>query len=152
MATNYIKVRPHVAQRLGLIRDRYIVKDGCVLLYEKDLKLVNPAYLFGQTGKTVADIGGLLLDPYAAKAETMRTAAECTPLPEPADPAWLPRPGEDGSMQEQAPDTADESTADGFIQEQAPDTKDEPMTDDSELMTDESTADDSDTEEEGGDS
>lgn len=108
MATNYIKVRPNVAQRLGLYNDRVILNDGNVLLYEKDLRLINRAYLFGQVDETVASVGGLLLDPYEAKRETQRAASDCLPLPEATDPAWRPVEASPAAAPEDKPADAPE--------------------------------------------
>ena len=84
---NYIKVRPYVAKKLGVesVRARY--PDGNVLLWDKELKQVDPAWVF-HPEEVVARIGGLMMDPYRNREEQQKTAAECTPLPWPTDPEW----------------------------------------------------------------
>ena len=91
--TNYIKVRPHVAQRLGVENARYRYADGNVLIWDKELRMIDPGWVF-HPEETVARIGGLMMDPYRNKEEQGKTADECTPLPLPTDPAWAVPDGE----------------------------------------------------------
>lgn len=85
--TNYVKVRPHVARALGVEAARYRYADGNYLIWDKELRQIDNGYVF-HPEETVARIGGLLMDPYRNKEEQQKTAGECTPLPEPTDPAW----------------------------------------------------------------
>ncbi len=86
--TYYIKVRPYVAKKLKVeaVRKRYA--DGNYLIWDKELRMVDPGWVF-HIEETVARIGGLLMDPYRNKEEQQKTAEECTPLPWPTDPAWV---------------------------------------------------------------
>lgn len=84
---NYVKVRPHVAQILGVEAARYRYADGNYLIWDKELRQIDNAYVF-HPEETVARIGGLLMDPYRNREEQMKSAEECTPLPEPTDPEW----------------------------------------------------------------
>ena len=90
MATNYIKVHPYVAEKLGLTGQRSTYPDGCVQLYEKDLSLIDRGWVFGRREATIARIGGILFDPYANRAQHSLDPADSTPLPTPTDPAYLP--------------------------------------------------------------
>ena len=101
MATNYIKVRPYVAKRLGILDQRYRFADGCVLLWEKDLSMVDRGWVF-RRDEVVARIGGLWMDPMRTREEQAKTAAECTPLPGPTDREWADP--EEGDALEQAPE------------------------------------------------
>ena len=85
--TFYIKVRPYVAERLGVEGVRQKYADGNVLIWDKELKKVDPGWVFHRD-ETVARIGGLLMDPYRNKEEQAKSADECTPLPMPTDPMW----------------------------------------------------------------
>lgn len=91
---DYIKVRPYVANRLGVLNSRYRYADGNVQLWDKDLSEVDKGWVFRKE-ETVAAIGGLMMDPYRNREEQRKPAEECTPLPMPADPAWLPMEGEE---------------------------------------------------------
>lgn len=84
---NYVKVRPHVARMLGVEEVRYRYADGNYLIWDKELDLIDRGWVF-HPEQTVAAIGGLLMDPYRNREEQDKTAEECTPLPEPADPRW----------------------------------------------------------------
>ena len=90
----YIKVRPYVAKRLGVFAARYRYNDGNVQLWDKDLREVDPGWAF-RKAEVVAAIGGLAMDPYRNREEQQKRAEECTPLPLPTDPAWMPMDGED---------------------------------------------------------
>lgn len=85
---HYIKVRPYVAHKLGVEAVRFRYADGNYLLWDKELRQVDPGWAF-HPEETVARIGGLMMDPYRNREEQQKTAEECTPLPEPTDPAWM---------------------------------------------------------------
>lgn len=118
---NYIKVRPHVAQRLGVEAARYRYADGNYLIWDKELRMVDVGWVF-HPEETVARIGGLMMDPYRNKEEQAKSAGECTPLPEPTDPAWA-APAEYGA----AAGTEETATADetGELPADEPATEDE---------------------------
>ncbi len=84
----YIKVRPFVAQKLGVDEERYRYADGNVLLWDKELGLIDSGWVFHKE-ETVARIGGLLMDPYRNREEQAKGKEECTPLPLPTDPEWM---------------------------------------------------------------
>lgn len=85
--TYYIKVRPYVAQKLGVEDERYRYADGNVLIWDKELRLVDVGWVF-HPEETVARIGGLMMDPYRNREEQQKSAEDCTPLPIPTDPEW----------------------------------------------------------------
>lgn len=91
MATNYIKVRPYVAEKLGVTDSRCTFPDGNYQLWEKDLMMVDRGWV-RRVGETVARIGGVMFDPYRCREERERKAEECVPLPEPTDPEWAEPP------------------------------------------------------------
>ena len=97
----YIKVRPYVAKRLGVFAARYRYADGNVQLWDKDLREIDRGWAF-RRAEVVAAIGGLAMDPYRNREEQRKTAEECTPLPIPADPAWMPMDGEEPIVGEDA--------------------------------------------------
>ena len=109
---NYVKVRPYVARRLGVLDSRYRYADGDVQLFDKDLAGVDAGWVFRKEA-TVANIGGLMMDPYRNKEEQMKTADECTVLPDPVDPSWLPMDGEVTEEMESQEDTVMESEEGG---------------------------------------
>ena len=98
---NYVKVRPYVAQRLGVEATRRRYADGNVLIWDKELRMIDPGWVF-HPEETVARIGGLMMDPYRNREEQEKTADECTPLPEPTDPEWA-------IPEEEAAETAEEA-------------------------------------------
>lgn len=103
---HYIKVRPYVARRLGVEEIRYRYADGNILIWDKELRMIDPAWVF-HPEETVARIGGLMMDPYTNKIEQEKTAEECTPLPMPTDPAWaIPTEEMESEILEAALDTA----------------------------------------------
>lgn len=84
----YVKVRPYVAERLGVDKERYRYADGNVLLWDKELGKVDSGWVFHKE-ETVARIGGLMMDPYRNRDEQAKSAEDCTPLPLPTDPEWM---------------------------------------------------------------
>ena len=80
---DYIKVRPYVANRLGVLNSRYRYADGNVQLWDKDLSEVDKGWVFRKE-EVVAAIGGLMMDPYRNREEQRKPAEECTPLPLPS--------------------------------------------------------------------
>ncbi|MBD5278924.1 MAG: hypothetical protein HDS35_00045 [Bacteroides sp.] len=105
---NYIKVRPYVAKRLGVLETRYHYADGNVQLFDKDLAGVDKGWVFRKED-TVARIGGLMMDPYRNREEQMKTAEECEKLPVPTDSVWMS--GEDEASLEQS-DSEDNGSED----------------------------------------
>lgn len=103
---NYIKVRPFVAQKLGVESVRYRYADGNYLIWDKELSLVDVGWVF-HPEQTVARIGGLMMDPYRNREEQQRSAGDCTPLPWPTDPEW--RAPEDADDAGEAADAEPES-------------------------------------------
>ena len=108
---HYIKVRPHVARRLGVEDQRYRFADGNILIWDKELRLIDVGWVF-HPEETVARIGGLMMDPYRCKEEQMRTVDECSPLPEPTDPAGATPEGEDDRVPDDVEETPTDSLAD----------------------------------------
>lgn len=91
MATNYVKVSPFVAQKLGVASQRCTYPDGSYQLWEKDLMMVDRGWV-RRVEETLARIGGVMFDPYSNLEERNRKPEDCTPLPEPADPEWIAPP------------------------------------------------------------
>lgn len=105
----YIKVRPYVAQRLGVEEERYHYADGNVLLWDKELGQIDAGWVFHKE-ETVARIGGLMMDPYRNREEESKTAEECTPLPLPTDPEWM-EPEKREELERGAAEPAEEPAA-----------------------------------------
>lgn len=87
MATNYVKVSPYVAAKMGLQDSRGTFPDGNYMLWEKDLRDADRDWAF-HPAETLAAIGGVLLNPWEAKSEMRKAAGECVALPEPTDAQW----------------------------------------------------------------
>lgn len=113
--TNYIKVRPYVAHRLGVEQERYRYADGNVLLWDKELRMIDPGWVF-HPEETAARIGGLMMDPYRNREEQEKTADECTPLPEPTDPDWM-MPAETAETEPEANQEAMDPAIDDAMEE-----------------------------------
>lgn len=89
MATDYIKVSKFVAHKMGLADCRGRFADGSVILWLKDLSKADRDWAF-HPEKTLADIGGVRLNPWEAKREMAKSVAQdCLPLPVPANPKWI---------------------------------------------------------------
>ncbi|MDE6009837.1 MAG: hypothetical protein K2F87_00125 [Muribaculaceae bacterium] len=111
MATNYVKVRPHVAEKLGVASARCTYPDGNYQLWEKDLMMVDRGWVL-RVEETVARIGGVMFDPYRNREERERSPEDCVPLPEPTDPEWaapVPESLPDGSDLSDESDQSDQS-------------------------------------------
>lgn len=93
MATDYVKVRPYVARRMGVLDARSRYADGSVRLWLPDLRSVDRGYVY-RVDRTVARIGGVRLNPYEARDEQDATREQCVAMPLPSDPDWMPWPDE----------------------------------------------------------
>lgn len=117
MATDYIKVSPHVAARMGLSDSRATFPDGNHILWPKDLALADPDWAF-HPDQTLADIGGIRLNPLEAKLEMGADPSDCRPLPEPASDIWRTpaaanRPDPDTGNPQPATDNGQPTTDNG---------------------------------------
>lgn len=105
--TYYIKVRPFVARKLNVEDARYRYADGNVLIWDKELRLIDNGWVF-HPEETVARIGGLMMDPYRNKEEQAKSAEDCTPLPIPTDPAWIDPEEEEETIEKDAEEPSEE--------------------------------------------
>ena len=117
MATDYIKVSPHVAARMGLSDYRATFPDGNHILWPKDLALADPDWAF-HPDQTLADIGGIRLNPLEAKLEMGAAPSDCRPLPEPASDIWrtpaaVNRPDPHTDNPQPATDNGEQTTDNG---------------------------------------
>ncbi len=91
MEQNYIKVRPNVAQALGLDTLRTTLPDGCYTLYWPDL-LALPGAGWGNYIQVIEWVGGKVMTPREIEAE--QHGGYPAPLPTPTDTAWIPATNE----------------------------------------------------------
>lgn len=90
MVPLFVKVRPYVAERLGLSDVRFKTTDGNVLLCQADFLPFGP---LSRLRRYVAAVGGVILRDEEAAAEEHDKNRIPVALPEPSDPDWaIPEP------------------------------------------------------------
>lgn len=101
MVPLFVKVRPYVAERLGLSDVRFKTTDGNVLLCQADFLPFGP---LSRLRQYVAAVGGVILRDEEAAAEEHDKNRIPVVLPEPSDPDWAipePEPEPDERFDEQ---------------------------------------------------